>query len=63
MSRFVKSLSPAAYLSRPPQRFAQAVAIGSISGRVTDQSGSLVPEATVTMAGTQEAAAHTATTK
>jgi hypothetical protein len=41
---------------------AQAVAIGSVSGAVTDQSGSLVPGATVLMTETDKAAVHTITT-
>jgi len=42
--------------------FGQAVAVGSITGAVSDQSGSLVPNATVVMTETDKATAHTVTT-
>ena len=42
--------------------FGQAVAIGSISGVVTDQTGSIVPDATVQMTETDKATVHTANT-
>ena len=42
--------------------FGQAVAIGSVSGTVTDQSGSTVPNATVKMTDTERAVVHTAST-
>ena len=38
--------------------FGQAVAIGSISGTVTDQSGSSVPGATVRMTETDKGTVH-----
>jgi len=42
--------------------YGQAVAIGSISGTVSDQSGSFVPDAIVNMTETAKAAVHTVTT-
>ena len=39
--------------------FAQAVAIGSVSGTVSDQSGSFVPNATVRMIETERGTVHT----
>src|SRR5664280_2952583 len=42
--------------------FGQAVAIGSISGTVADQSGSSVPGATVNMTETDKGTVHTVTT-
>jgi len=42
--------------------FGQAVAIGSVSGTVTDSSGSTVPGATVRMIETDKATVHTANT-
>jgi hypothetical protein len=42
--------------------FGQAVAIGSVSGAVTDQTGSSVPGATVRMTETLKATVHTTTT-
>ena len=39
--------------------FAQAVAIGSVSGTVSDQSGSFVPNATVRMTETERGTVHT----
>ena len=42
--------------------FGQAVAIGSISGTVSDQSGSSVPGASVRMTETDKGTVHTANT-
>ncbi|HMC61133.1 MAG TPA: carboxypeptidase regulatory-like domain-containing protein, partial [Candidatus Solibacter sp.] len=42
--------------------FGQAVAIGSISGVVTDPTGSIVPDATVQMMETEKGTAHTQST-
>src|ERR1017187_8636216 len=42
--------------------FGQAVAIGSVSGTVSDQSGSSVPNATVKMTETERGTVHTANT-
>jgi hypothetical protein len=42
--------------------FGQAVAIGSVSGTVADQSGSYVPGATVNMTETDKGTVHTVTT-
>ena len=42
--------------------FGQAVAIGSVSGTVTDQSGSSVPGATVRMIETDRGTVHTGNT-
>src|SRR5450759_4973359 len=42
--------------------FGQAVAIGSVSGTVSDQSGSFVPGATVNMTETDKGTVHTVTT-
>jgi hypothetical protein len=42
--------------------FGQAVAIGSISGVVTDQTGSFVPDATVQMTETDKGTVHTGNT-
>ena len=42
--------------------FGQAVAIGSVSGSVTDQSGSFVPGATVRMIDTERGTVHTGNT-
>ena len=42
--------------------FGQAVAIGSVSGTVSDQSGSIVPGATVHMTETDKGTVHTGTT-
>ena len=42
--------------------FGQAVAIGSVSGTVSDQSGSYVPGATVNMTETDKGTVHTVTT-
>jgi Carboxypeptidase regulatory-like domain len=42
--------------------FGQAVAIGSVSGTVSDQSGSIVPGATVNMTETDKGTVHTVTT-
>ena len=42
--------------------FGQAVAIGSVSGTVSDQSGSSVPGATVKMTETEMGSVHTGTT-
>ncbi len=42
--------------------FGQAVAVGSVSGTVTDQSGSSVPGATVRMTETDKGTVHTAPT-
>src|ERR1039457_4589859 len=41
--------------------FGQAVAIGSVSGTVSDQSGSFVPNATVRMTETERGTVHTGT--
>ena len=41
--------------------YGQAVAIGSISGTVADQSGSAVPEAVVNMTETERGTVHTTT--
>jgi hypothetical protein len=43
-----------------PVIFGQAVAVGSVSGTVTDQSGSNVPGATVRMTETDKGTVHTA---
>ena len=40
--------------------FGQAVAVGSVSGTVTDQSGSIVPGASVRMTETDKGTVHTA---
>jgi len=40
--------------------FGQAVAVGSVSGTVTDQSGSMVPAASVRMTETDKGTVHTA---
>src|ERR1022692_3519439 len=42
--------------------FGQAVAIGSVSGTVSDQSGSIVPAATVKMTETERGTVHTGNT-
>ena len=42
--------------------FGQAVAVGSVSGTVTDQSGSIVPGASVRMTETDKGTVHTAPT-
>jgi hypothetical protein len=42
--------------------FAQAVAIGSVSGTVSDSSGSIVPNATVKMTETERGTVHTGNT-
>src|ERR1035441_9230814 len=42
--------------------FGQAVAIGSVSGTVSDQSGSSVPNATVKMTQTDRGTVHTGNT-
>ena len=60
MSRFVTAL--ALVLLSASAIFGQAVAIGSVSGTVTDQSGSSVPNATVRMIETDKGTVHTGNT-
>jgi hypothetical protein len=60
MSRFVTVL--ALFLLAASAAFGQAVAIGSVNGVVTDQSGSLVPGATVILTETLKGTAHPVTT-
>src|ERR1700690_682791 len=57
MSRFVMIL--ALVLLAASAVFGQAVAIGSVSGEITDQSGSSVPGATVTLTETDRGNVHT----
>jgi hypothetical protein len=45
-----------------PAAHAQAVSVASVSGIVTDQSGSAVPDVAVTMLETEKGAVHAATT-
>jgi hypothetical protein len=45
-----------------PVLFGQAVSVGSVSGVVTDQSGSAVPGVTVNMTETERSTVHTTTT-
>jgi len=57
MSRFVTIL--ALVLLAGSAMFGQAVAIGSVNGEITDQSGSSVPGATVTLTETDRGNVHT----
>jgi len=41
--------------------FGQAVAVGSVSGTISDQSGSSVPNAAVRITETEKAVGHTGT--
>jgi hypothetical protein len=56
------SLSTIFCLTLPNLARAQAVAIAQVSGNVTDQSGSAIPNAQVTMTETDKQAVHTAIT-
>src|SRR5437868_10102967 len=56
------SLSTICCLTPPNLARAQAVAIAQVSGNVTDQSGSAIPNAQVTMTETDKQAVHTAVT-
>ena len=56
------SLSTICCLTLPNLAHAQAVAIAQVSGNVTDQSGSAIPNAQVTMTETDKQAVHTALT-
>ena len=56
MSRFLTSLAFIAMSASAA--FGQAVAVGSLAGAVTDQSGSSIPGATVLMTETDKATAH-----
>src|SRR5690349_14316325 len=56
------SLSTICCLTLPKLARAQAVAIAQVSGNVTDQSGSAIPNAQVTMTETDKQAVHTAIT-
>src|ERR1700694_1273913 len=58
----VLSLSMIYWLALPNQARAQAVAIAQVSGSVTDQSGSAIPNAQVTMTETDKQAVHTTVT-
>ena len=57
MSRFLTALAVGTLSAAAA--FGQAVAVGSLAGAVTDQSGSAVPGATVIMTETDKATAHT----
>lgn len=60
MSRFAKALVLIVFTAAAV--FAQAVAVGSVSGNVTDQSGSTVPNATVRMIQTDKGTVSTGNT-
>ena len=64
MSRLAKQITFSVLLVclfRAPQARAQAVAVGSVSGVITDQSGSAVPGVTVTMRETEKGTSHATT--
>jgi hypothetical protein len=56
------SLSTICWLALPNRAHAQAVAIAQVSGNVTDQSGSAIPNAQVTMTETDKQVVHTTVT-
>src|SRR5579864_481938 len=56
------SLSIICWLALPNMADAQAVAIAQVSGNVTDQSGSAIPNAQVQMTETDKQAVHSTVT-
>src|ERR1700678_3391230 len=59
---FLALLVAAAFLVLAPSLFAQTAATGALSGTITDSTGSVVPNATVTVTSTATSQVRTAMT-